>query len=77
MIGTLLKMRNGWYVKRIEEGEWETYYPIHSNSIEQTHKDSLVLNNEVVFEIIDEFTHPQLFENVAWGESKKYAYLKL
>ena len=77
MIGTLLKMRNGWYVKRIEEGEWETYYPIHYNNIEQTNKDSLVLNNKVVFEIVDEFTHPQLFENVAWGESKKYAYLKL
>ena len=77
MIGTLLKMRNGWYVKRIEEGDGKTYYPLHSSSIEQTHKDLLVLGNKVIFEIIDEFTNPQLFENVAWGESKKYAYLKL
>jgi hypothetical protein len=77
MIGTLLKTESGWHVKRIEEGEWETYYPIYSNNIRQTHKDLLVLGKKVVFEIIDEFTHPQLFEDVAWGESKKHAYLKL
>jgi hypothetical protein len=77
MIGTLIKMRSGWHVKQIEGGDGKTYYPLHSSSIEQTHKDSLVLGNKVIFEIIDEFTNPQLFENVAWGESRKYAYLKL
>ena len=26
--GTLLKKDNKWYVSRIEEGDWETYYPV-------------------------------------------------
>lgn len=29
MEGKLYKEENGWSIMRIEEGDWETYYPIH------------------------------------------------
>jgi hypothetical protein len=32
--GTLLKKDDKWYVMRIEEGDWETYYPLYSKDAE-------------------------------------------
>lgn len=43
MKGTLTNMQSGtWYVMRIEEGDWETYYSLHPQSAEDV---SVYLNN--------------------------------
>jgi hypothetical protein len=33
MKGKLTKIENNWYVSRIEEGDWETSYPLHPKDI--------------------------------------------
>jgi len=45
MRGELVKKDDNWYIKRIEEGDWETYYPLHPDDIEQIKKDALVFDN--------------------------------
>ena len=34
------------------------------------------IGSEVEFEIVDEFSHPVLFDNVPWGEGYKCAKIK-
>lgn len=46
MKGTLTKLDKGWFVKRIEEGDWETYYPIY-----QKPNDFFVEDREVDFKL--------------------------
>ena len=35
----------------------------------------VTVNPDVEFEIVDEFTHPELYTNVGWGDGIKYAKL--
>ncbi len=46
MKGILTKLDKGWFVKRIEEGDWETYYPIY-----QKPNDFFVEDREVDFKL--------------------------
>lgn len=45
MKGKLIKKENTWYVMRIEEGDWETYYPLHPTDVDKINEDSLVFDN--------------------------------
>lgn len=78
MKGILKETKEGWFVEcRIEERTpighkswWETL-PLYPDSI----TDNLFLGKEVEFEITDEFTHPELYRGVGWGDGIKYAKL--
>ncbi len=43
-------------------------YPVYNNEAPEG-----LLGLIVCFEILDEFTHPELFENVGWGDGIIYA----
>jgi len=62
MKGKLIKKKDKWYVIRIEEGDWETYYPLHSNDADlmvfkgQLPNNQHIMNGkEVEFEIVKEY----------------------
>jgi len=38
MKGTLHKAEQGWMVATIEEGDWNTYYPLHPDDVKQINK---------------------------------------
>jgi hypothetical protein len=80
MKGTLHKTEQGWVVEYAKHSE----LPLHPDDIRQIEEAAKVFDNieariaaysSVEFEIIDEFTHPELFTNVGWGDSIKYAKL--
>jgi hypothetical protein len=45
MRGELVKRDDKWYIKRIEEGDWETYYELHPDDVEQIKQDALVFDD--------------------------------
>ena len=62
MKGKMIKKENVWYVTRLEENEWETYYPLHPHDVEQIKEFSQRFDNidariaaypDVEFEIYD------------------------
>ena len=62
MKGTLHKTEQGWMVATIEEGDWNTYYPLHLDDVKQISADAQVFDNieariaaypDVEFEIVD------------------------
>jgi hypothetical protein len=86
MKGTLYKTKQGWVVSRcVGDGVaevWEERLPLHPDDeslwmfaeLNEEWKDKLD-GKEVDFEIVDEFTHPELYTNVGWGDGIKYAKL--
>jgi hypothetical protein len=84
MKGKLSKKDNNWYVMQVQEGDWETHYLLYPDDVKQIEADAKVFDNieariaaypDVEFEVIDEFTHPHLYENVGWGDGIIYARL--
>jgi len=84
MTGTLVYKDNKWFVKAsIENVYWSgdimthhKYFPVYSGSLSDPQLSSPMFWTEgrgVTFEIVDEFTHPQLFENVGWGDGANQA----
>jgi len=60
MKGKLYKTDNVWYVMGVEEGDWNTYYQLHPDDVNQIKEDSKIFDNieariaaypEVEFEI--------------------------
>jgi len=47
----------------------ENHYPI-------VNSENLEAETIVEFDIIDEFTNPELYEGVGWGDGIKYALIK-
>lgn len=45
MKGKMVKQENRWYVMRIEEGDWETYYPLSPHDVNQIEEDSKRFDN--------------------------------
>jgi hypothetical protein len=80
MKGILSKSNRGWVVKEtIGEGPEARLiktFPLHQSDIDKLEPSVLGEYGEVEFEIIDEFTHPQYYESVGWGDGVKYAKLK-
>jgi hypothetical protein len=64
-------MKTGIFIQI--DGEWlvesEGFkYPIYDKDLVELGNCAILPGDSVEFEIIDEFTHPQLFEHVGWGE---------
>ena len=83
MKGTLHKTDNGWVLRYATPYEYKTP-TIASIAIRPDDLDSEIVrwaengsleNKEVEFEITDEFTHPELYRGVGWGDGIKYAKL--
>ena len=62
MKGKLIKQKDNWYVVRVEEGDWETFYPLHIDDINEINAWEQIFDNvgariaadqEVEFEIED------------------------
>jgi hypothetical protein len=45
MKGKLVKKDKIWYVMRVEEGDWETHYPLNPYDIKQIEEDGKVFDN--------------------------------
>ena len=45
MKGKMVKQENRWYVMCIEEGDWETYYPLSPHDVNQIEEDSKRFDN--------------------------------
>jgi hypothetical protein len=65
MTGKAKIIGNDAYIIVIEN-DWETMYPIWPG-------DQVVDGEVYEFKFIDEFTNPELFLNVGWGDSEQYA----
>jgi hypothetical protein len=71
MRGKLVNRKDDWYIMRIEEGEWETYYPLHPDDIKLINEwrktfdtiDARLHNQDVEFEIIKEIVETGVSEN--------------
>jgi hypothetical protein len=70
MKGIITTISEELFVVKTEEGEWETHYPLHPSSIK------LPPGTIVEFDIIDEFTNPELYEGIGWGDGQEYAIVK-
>jgi hypothetical protein len=62
MKGKLIKQKDNWYVVRVEEGDWETFYPLHIDDVNEINAWEQIFDNveariaadqEVEFEIED------------------------
>lgn len=87
LLGKLIKHNNVWSVvynarKPNTEVEWyETITPLHPDDQKEFREMEIVFDNlesratnqPVTFELIDEFTHPHLFESVGWGDGSTCA----
>ena len=45
MRGKLHKTDQGWSVATLEEGDWNTYYPLHPDDVNQINADAQVFDN--------------------------------
>jgi hypothetical protein len=66
MKGKMTKVDNDWCVMVTQEGDWETYYSLHPDNVEEIKRDSQVFDNidarissypDVEFEIIEICRH--------------------
>jgi hypothetical protein len=79
MKGKLVKKEDTWYITRLEENEWETYYPLHEDSVNEINGweqvfdnvDARIANNQEV-----EFHFHELWEEVD-GKTKVTKTAKL
>jgi len=86
MKGILSKTNRGWVVKILVKENNDSrvrvidQYPVSPEDLKtiKQYGDYSVDwdGKEVEYEIIDEFTHPQYYESVGWGDGVKYAKLK-
>jgi hypothetical protein len=83
MKGTLYKKKQpkGWYVAyttdsfKFHQTELPLYPDDLDSDIIRWAENGSLENKEVEFEITDEFTHPELYRGVGWGDGIKYAKL--
>jgi hypothetical protein len=80
MKGILEKTRRGWVVKQIISEGFEARliktFPLYKSDADQLEINVFGEHGEVEFEIIDEFTHPEYYHGVGWGDGIKMAKLK-
>lgn len=80
MKGALHKRKDGkWYITYTllvpSFGMYNNFLPLHPDDIPQAEKMSEVYNR-VDFDIVNEFTHPEFYQGVGWGDGIQYAKLK-
>jgi hypothetical protein len=52
-------------------------YPIYDRDLDRIKTYAILPGDSVEFELIDEFTHPEFFEHVGWGDGVTCAKLNL
>jgi hypothetical protein len=74
--GVLKMIGNEWQVGFFN-GTRYTYYPIYPEDTKELNRKTSLHRDgdEVYFELIDEFTHPELYMDVGWGDGTIYAKL--
>lgn len=78
MKGTLKKVDDQWIV---EYPKYPTSGKVYETASLPLYYDDAIycfpsdIGDEVNFEIVDEFTHPQLFESISWGDGPPCAKL--
>lgn len=85
MKGFLKKENDKWIVKQYaDKGPAYREFPLHPRDVYEIESDARIFDNiearvaaypDVEFEIVDEFTHPELYLNVGWGDGIKFAKL--
>jgi hypothetical protein len=84
MKGTLHKLSKGWTIWYNEDPiggniSFVDSLPIYPHDLDSDiirwAENGSLENKEVEFEITDEFTHPELYRGVGWGDGIKYAKL--
>jgi hypothetical protein len=72
MKGKLVKQKDNWYVVRVEEGDWETFYPLHIDDINEINAWEQIFDNvgariaanqEVEFEVVSEWENGEVGVN--------------
>lgn len=90
MIGKLNKVDGNWVVEYPKHPTSHKIYEtatlqLHPDDVDMIKNYELVFDNiearinaqpEVEFLIVDEFTQPELFRGIGWGDGIKYAKLK-
>ena len=74
--GVLERFGNDWRVSFWNGVRSESYsvFPEDSKKL-NSNKSLLTEGNSVDFEITDEFTHPELYTDIGWGDGIQYAKL--
>jgi len=89
MKGFITKIDDNWVIKFSKHPTSNKIYdndtlPLHPDDVDMIKNYELVFDNiearinsqpEVEFLIVDEFTHPELFKNVGWGDGQECAKL--
>lgn len=78
MEGILRKLNTGLHIGTILDDEiWTNYLPLVPSQVEklQSSISTLVANEGkiVEYEVIDDYTHPELYKSVPWCDGQKYA----
>ncbi len=61
--GIFIQIENEWLVET-DGFKW----PIYDKDLAELANYAILPGDTVEFELIDEFTHPQLFTHVGWGD---------
>ena len=73
-------MKVGIFIEKDEElaiKHLGVIYPIWDRDLAQIKAYSILPGDTVEFEIIDEFTNPEFFEHVGWGDGVTCAKINL
>jgi hypothetical protein len=77
--GTLRKKDSKWIVRFPKYPEsnkffdWKEVPLCSEDQLKVTSNSESIEGKTVHFELIDEFTHPQYYENVSWGDGTELA----
>jgi len=85
MKGRLTKLQNVWKIRYFDNIKVEqdphysgTLIPLYPDDVNgNIPSDIIKEGKEVEFEIVDEFTHQELFRNIPWGEGIECAKIKI
>jgi len=79
MKGKLIKQKDNWYVVRVEEGDWETFYPLHIDDVNEINAWEQIFDNveaRIATNQEVDFKFYEIWEEVD-GETKITKYAKL
>ena len=69
MKGITINTTSGTKVEYVDDYDKLNRLPIYN--VEFGSEKTIDIGSEVEFDIVDEFSHPHLFENVSWGDGYK------
>ncbi len=73
----LLKMRGNEWLVCYWNGACNLNFPVFPDDSKKLNSNKSLLRDgdTVDFEMIDEFTHPELYTDIGWGDGIQYAKL--